>query len=141
MAYSSLGAPLFSAFRYSFVSHLSGISFLPAVTRLLRQRNLPFNCDAPTEAKGNCFPYAVMQQLHRPAVRSTLSNEVKVLCEDYYNLRKAIVGFVKNKAPADEYYELVTKRHFEPKVDEKDGKVHGTPLLSTLYLKRVQRWF
>ena len=36
---------------------------------------------------------------------------------------------------------LATKRHFEPKVDEKDGKVHGTPLISTLYLKRVQRWF
>ena len=107
MAYSSLGAPLFSAFRYSFVGHLSGISFLPAVTRLLRERNLAFNCDAPTEAKGNCFPYAVMQQLHRPAVRSTLSNEVKVLCEAYYNLRKAIVGFVRNTAPGDEYYELI----------------------------------
>ena len=36
---------------------------------------------------------------------------------------------------------LATKRHFEPKLDEKDGKVHGIPLTSTLYLKRVQRWF
>merc|ERR1711994_310168 len=105
MAYSSLGVPLFSAFRYSFVGHLSGIPFLPSVTRLLRERNLAFNCDEPTEAKGNCFHYAVMQQLHRPAVRSTLSNEVKVLCEDYYNLRKAIVGFVRNTAPGDGYYE------------------------------------
>ena len=94
MAYSSLGAPLFSAFRYSFVGHLSGISFLPAVTRLLRERNLPFNCDAPTEAKGNCFPYAVMQQLHRPAVRSTLSNEVKGLnFEISFYLRDFIMVF------------------------------------------------
>ena len=80
---------------------------MPAVSRLISSRNLAFCCDAPTEAKGNCFPYAVMQQLHRPAVRSTLSNELKVLCEDYYNLRKAIVQFVKNTGPTDEYYELI----------------------------------
>ena len=33
---------------------------------------------------------------------------------------------------------LSTKRHFEPKVDEDDGKVCGTPLINTLYLKKVQ---
>ena len=107
MALSTIGAPNFSAFRYPFVGHLSGISFLPAITLLLRERNLAFCCDTPTEAKGNCFPNAVMQQLHRPAVRSTLSNEVKVMCEDYYNLRKAIVGFVNNATLEDEYYELI----------------------------------
>ena len=31
---------------------------------------------------------------------------------------------------------LATKRQFEPKVDEKDGKVIGTPLVNTLYLKK-----
>ena len=55
----------------------------------------------------HCFPYAVMQQMHRPQIRSTLSDEMKVLSENYYNLRKAIVEFVKNPIPTSEYYELI----------------------------------
>ena len=31
---------------------------------------------------------------------------------------------------------LSTRQHFEPKVDHKDGKVKGTPLLNTLHLKK-----
>ena len=31
---------------------------------------------------------------------------------------------------------LTTKRHFEPSVDEKDGKVRGTPFVNNLYLKK-----
>ena len=51
----------------------SGEGYLADVTAILEHRKLPFRCDTPTEALGNCFPYAIMQQLRRPEVRSTLS--------------------------------------------------------------------
>ena len=53
-------------------------------------------CDAPTEALGNCFPYAVMQQLHREEIRSTLTDEMKVLSLDCQSLREGIVQFVQD---------------------------------------------
>ena len=103
----------FERFKYSFLGHLSGISYLPTVTKFLEKRKLPFYCDRPTEALGNCFPYAVMQQLHRPEIRETLSDEMKVLSQNYYNLRKAIIEFVKNTNSTSEYYELIDEARDE----------------------------
>ena len=48
-----------------------------------------------------------MQQLHRREIRSALSDEMKGLCEDYYDLRSAIVNFVRSTAPTNEYYNLI----------------------------------
>ena len=74
---------------------------------MLQNRNLAFICDAPTEALGNCFPYAIMQQLHRPEIQSTLSEELKLLSQNYHYLRKAIVKFVKDISPDSEYFALI----------------------------------
>ena len=40
---------------YSKSGHESGKGYLPEVEQLLKDRNIAFRCDAPTEAKGN-FP-------------------------------------------------------------------------------------
>ena len=92
---------------YSKYGHHSGLLYLPAVKKLLIDRNLRFVCDQPTEAFGNCFPYSIMQQLNRAEILRTLSDNIRMLSENYYDLRKAIVQFVTNIAPTSEYYGLI----------------------------------
>ena len=77
------------------------------VLNMISQKNLPFRCDAPTEALGNCFPYAVMQQLHRPEVWTSLTEEVNMVSQNCHLLRQGIVEFVKNIFPTSQYFELI----------------------------------
>ena len=79
------------------MGHPSGRGFIARVNQLLRDRNQAayFQCDSPSESKGNCFPYSLMQQLHRSEIYATLTDEIKELCENYHYLRQAIVHFVQ----------------------------------------------
>lgn len=79
------------------------------VRKLIRERNLPFRCDAPTEALGNCFPYAIMQQLHRPEVWMSLTEDIKLVSQNCHLLRQGIVDFVQNISPISDYFELVNE--------------------------------
>ena len=92
---------------YSKSGHFSGIPFIQQVNNLLKERNLAFVCDMPTEALGNCFCYAIAQQLHREDVRPSLSEDIKSLSNNVFQLRQAIVNFVKNITPQSEYFHLV----------------------------------
>ena len=92
--------------KFNEMGHNSGIGFLKKVKELLRKRNQDqsFRCDSPTESKGNCYPYALMQQLHLPKIYDTLSDETKGLCDNYHDLRVAIVAFVKNIDSNSQYF-------------------------------------
>ena len=86
--------------------HKSGKGFLKKVQELLRKRNQAtlFRLDAPTESKGNCFPYALMQNLHLPHIYCTLTEEKKCLIENYHDLRVAIIRFVQNIEMDSQYF-------------------------------------
>ena len=107
MASCDIESHILDTATYSLIGHPSGITFLPAVKQLLREKDLAFRCDEPTEALGNCFPYAIMQQLHRPEIQATLFHDMRMLSENYDNLRKSVVGFVKNINPTSEYFYLI----------------------------------
>ena len=54
---------------------------------------LPFKLDQPTEGLGNCFPIAIVQQLHRPEIFNQLRPTVKRLAKHVYGhtlLRQSI---------------------------------------------------
>ena len=95
--------------KYSENGDPSGVRYLGDVRNIISERMLAFRCDQPTEAMGNCFPYAVMQQLHRPQIRSTLSEEMKHLSENCHDLRTSIVQFVKRITPTSQYYPLINE--------------------------------
>ena len=95
--------------RYSESGNRSGARYLADVRALIASQGLPFQCDQPTEALGNCFPYAIVQQLHRPEVRATLSPDLTMISENYHHLRSAVPDFVTNISPASEYFDLVTR--------------------------------
>ena len=80
---------------------------LADVAGILERRRLPFRCDAPAEDLGNCFPYALMQQLRRPKVRSTLSAELAIFSENCHALRIAVVEFVQNINPLSDYFKPI----------------------------------
>ena len=84
-----------------------GECFLADVAGILKHRRLSFHCDAPTEDLGNCFPYAIMQQLRRPEVRSELSAELTIFSENCHALRIAVVEFVRNISPLSEYFKPI----------------------------------
>ena len=90
--------------QYSRFGGPSGQRFLADSREILERRNLPFRCDKPTEADGNCGPYAIMQQLHRPELQSTLSEEIKILSQNCHTLRTSIVDFIRNLRPTSEYF-------------------------------------
>ena len=94
---------------YNPMGNQTGRRFLARVQKLLQDRNLSlvYQLDAPTESLGNCFPYALMQQLHREEVYSTLSEEMKQLCENYHDLRVAIAHFVETINQDSEYFEII----------------------------------
>ena len=96
---------------YSESGHQSGVRYLSDISKLLIKRKLAFVCDKPTEAYGNCFPFSIMQQLHRPEIRCTLSEEIRVLSENYYDLRQAVVQFITNMGPISDYYDLRSEEH------------------------------
>ena len=48
-----------------------------------------------------------MQNMHRREIYSTLSDEMKELCENYHDLRVAIVEFVEKVTPNSEYFQLI----------------------------------
>ena len=94
---------------YQPLGHASGILHLAAVNELLRSlrcRNIALSLDSPTEGLGNCFVYGLMQQLHRPEIRSTLSESLKIISRNHDFLRKAIVQFVRETLynQESEYY-------------------------------------
>ena len=64
-------------------------------------------CDAPTEACGNCWPYSIVQQAHRPEIWSTLPDDIKPYCNNSSLLRQAIVRFVKEISPESDYFDLI----------------------------------
>ena len=66
-------------------AYSSGSRFIQQVTNLLTERNLAFVCDTPTNADGNCFCYAIAQQLHREEVKTTLSEEVQSLSKNEFH--------------------------------------------------------
>ena len=75
------------------------------VVYLLKRRQLEFVPDKPTEALGNCFPYAIVQQLHRPEIMSTLPERMVILSEDCQVFRAAVTDFVRNLNSSSKYYE------------------------------------
>ena len=99
----------YQSHRFDTAGHQSGRGFLSKVEKLLRDRNLndSFRLDAPTESKGNCYPFSLMQNMHRREIYDTLSDEMKELCENYHDLRVAIVEFVENVTPNSEYFQLI----------------------------------
>ena len=103
MAFMARNTP-FPGHVYSENGHVSGIRYLADVAKILECRGLRFRPDAPSEAMGNCFPYSVAQQLHRPEIRATLSQDMIVLSKNYHALRLSIVGFVRDISPLSEYY-------------------------------------
>ena len=99
----------YQSHRFDAAGHPSGRGFLSRVEKLLRDRKLndSYRLDTPTESKGNCYNYALMQNMHRREIYVTLSDEMKELCGNYHDLRVAIVEFVKNVTPNSEYFELI----------------------------------
>ena len=83
---------------FNSLGYQSGLGFLKKVKELLCKRNLDklYQCDSPTESKGNCYPCSLMQQLHRPDIYCTLTNEMKSLCENCHTLRWFFVLSIGN---------------------------------------------
>ena len=130
------------AYTFNKNGHHSGNRYLPAVNKMLKNCNIPFRCDAPTEAYGNCFTYAVMQQLHRPEIHPTLSDEMKLLSENYHYLRTAIVRFVKDITPESEYFTLIDAartNYAELAMDQADDFLDWDAWLK--YLSKDGKWF
>ena len=98
--------------QYSRSGHPTGEKFLADFREILERRDLPFRCDKHTEALGNCGPYAIMQQLHRPELQSTLSEEIKILSQNCHTLRSSIVDFIRNMRPSSEYFGIVHEARF-----------------------------
>ena len=92
---------------YSPFGHRSGNKFLARVDGMLKERNVALRCDFPSEAKGNCFPYAISQQLHLPSISCHLCDAIKKLSKNYHDLRLAIINFVKYIKPSSKYYERI----------------------------------
>ena len=90
---------------YSESGHLTGKNWIVRVEGILTKRKLPFVVDAPSEALGNCLPYSVMQQLHRPNVWVTLQDDLKSSSQSCHDLRLALVNFVANITPSSEFFE------------------------------------
>ena len=67
--------------QYSKNGHDTGRQYLSEFRELLYNRQLDskLKCDKPTQALGNCGPYGLMQQLNRPNVLQSLSEEIKIL--------------------------------------------------------------
>ena len=95
--------------KYNAMGHNSGLGFIKKVEELLRNRkqDLLYRCDSPTESKGNCFPFALIQQLHLPYIYCTLTDYMKSLCENYHDLRVAIIEFVKNIDTSSQYFTAI----------------------------------
>ena len=97
---------LFPGHQYSPTGHNSGRAYLSDVREVLKARKVDqrLRCDQPTEALGNCFPYAIMQQLNRAEVKSSLSDEMVILSQNYHTLRTSLVDFLKNIGPSSGCY-------------------------------------
>ena len=127
---------------YDVLGHPTGKRYLRDVQDLLKHRKLNLRCDAPTEALGNCFPYAVMQQLHREEIRSTLTDEMKVLSMDCQSLREGIVQFVRNITPESEYFTLIDESRTSWAEIALDAENNLPDWNSRLHLMETDRkWF
>ena len=91
---------------FNALGHKTGKGHIKNIQKLLRNRNQDhsYKCDSPSESLGNCFPYSLMQQLYRTDIYCTLSEEMKILCENYHQLRLAIIEFVKNIDTSSQYF-------------------------------------
>ena len=49
------------------------------IMKKVRQLDLPLKLDILTEAKGNCFPLAVIAQCNRPEIYRTLEDPIQKL--------------------------------------------------------------
>ena len=68
------------------------------ILKKIRILQLPLKLEEITEGRGNCFPLAIIAQLHRPEVFRNLSESIQLLaCQQDLNLlRQAIHRFMIN---------------------------------------------
>ena len=108
MAVASIGRLHCQEQEFSTTGHPSGKRFLGRINGFLRRRGIGLQCDVATEARGNCWVYAVMQQLHRPDVATGLCEDMVRLSQNSFDLRMGIVNFVKTIDEKSEYYAVMT---------------------------------
>ena len=72
-------ASVYRSHTFHKMGHGSVRNYLKRMQQLLDIRNQAnlFRLDAPTESLGNCYPYALMQNLHKPEIYANLTNELK----------------------------------------------------------------
>ena len=70
------------------------------IIEAVKQLGLPLKLDRLTEAKGNCFPLAILDQCHRKEIFENLQSSVKQVIElnDPTYLRKQIYSFISQSA-------------------------------------------
>ena len=68
------------------------------IMKTVRKLSLPFECDTVTDADGNCFPKAIMQQLKRPEFFHTLQPIWQRIVEhkDHLKFREQVARFILN---------------------------------------------
>ena len=66
------------------------------IQKKIRSLQLPLKLDEITEGRGNCFPLAIIAQLHRPNVFQSLSESIQILAcqQDPTLLREEIHRFM-----------------------------------------------
>ena len=86
----------------------------------VQRLQLPFKLDQLTEGLGNCFPIAIIQQLHRPEIISQLRPAPKRLVKHrtgHSLLRQSVHQFImKSRSPRVE--------EFKTQYEETDGIVN-----------------
>ena len=70
------------------------------IMKTVRRLNLPLKLDRLTEAKGNCFPLAVLDQCKRPEIFPTLNSSIQEIVKENNQLllRKAVKNFMLNSS-------------------------------------------
>ena len=68
------------------------------IMKTVKRLSLPLKLDRLTEAKGNCFPLAVLDQCHRQEIFKNLPSSVKTVIEvnNPTLLRKQVYSFIQN---------------------------------------------
>ena len=66
------------------------------IMKAVRQLSLPLKLDALTEAKGDCFPLAILAQCQRPEIYNALASRIQEVIKqnDPTILRKAVKRFM-----------------------------------------------
>ena len=70
--------------------------FVPETNRILHTQALPYYCKNDTEADGNCFFHAIVDQLKNPEIAASISDRASHIdLSSHLAIRRAVVDFCR----------------------------------------------